>query len=201
MNLNNISFGALAIALGIIAVFFTVSCQGCSPKDNSTNDHMSGSGDTLNYTIIYANKTEMVTKYHMVNKSYQVPVYVNVTKEVLCPIFNQTCHNCINVSIGEWCSWQTYTIIDHYDTKWHLVNESYQEEELVPDYCNRIGIVLNGVTCKGIYNVYQKKAEHKPKVYKWRYAQACRNWNEFGSCRSYEEELGICYKTEKYQCI
>lgn len=90
----------------------------------------------INWSYIYPNKTIEVDDCFFENKSYQFPIYRNETDELCCSIVNETCHSCgvINFTcVTDQCYDWTHKVVDHYVTKWHLVEKCVKVEEQVPD--------------------------------------------------------------------
>ena len=151
------------------------------------------------YSYTYTNKTIEVTKYHMVNESYQVPIYVNETDEVCCNPLNNTCFTCSvanGTCVDNECKDWTHQVIDHYDIEWHMVNESYQEEEQVPD---NISSQITGVTvCDDYYSSSYTGGMffYNNTLSDMVIPPGDRNWLQYPTCRDYELVKGTCVETK-----
>jgi len=152
---------------------------------------------TVTYDYNFANKTIYITKHHMINESYKVPIYINKSYEAPCNVTNETeCYTpCINLSNSTWCQELNRSVFDHYDTEWHMVNESYQVQEQVPD--NQTSKIL-GVTINGDY--YASKYEGGMFFYNDTLSTILvppgeRNWLEYPLCRSFEIIKHACIET------
>lgn len=141
--------------------------------------------DIKSYQIIYGEKTISVAKTRQVEKTYQEPVYQDKIVEVRCDNANMTCKSCKNDS-KSLCMETTIKEIDKYKEVKVMEDEVYYEPTKVADDCNRQAIIINNVTYVGQYNIYDGI------ISKWKYPQACRNWNEFPRCRDFEMEKGVC---------
>jgi len=150
---------------------------------------------TVKYEYTYTNKTIEVTKYHMVNESYKVPVYKNETDEVCCDPSNSTCFSCVGTNMtcaDNECKDWTHQVFDHYKTEWHLVNESYKVEEQVPNNtsCFRTGVNVGGEHYKSLFvggiNVDNNE------IMMMLVPPGCRNFDEYPKCEAYEIEKNAC---------
>jgi len=109
----------------------------------------------------YATEPVKVIKYHMVDYSYDTPVYKEVNEEYACDPKNNTCETkCVDTKIAEYCYTRVVKEIDHYDTTVKIVNESYVEIEQVP--YKIIGCEKDG-ELKRVYNdVYTQLSRQVP---------------------------------------
>ena len=93
------------------------------------------------------------------------------------------------------CKDWTHEVFDHYDTEWHMVNESYIVQEQVPD--NRSNKII-GVTINGDY--YPAKftgclSFYNDTLSTWLVPCGEHNFDEYPTCQEYEIEKKACFET------
>jgi len=118
----------------------------------------------------------------------QIPVYRNESLEVCCNS-KESCGDCKSLEIVEnqscsfGCKEIDIQVIDYY------TNETYEKEEFAGYEC-RTGIIIDD---KVISNPNVNVKDNK--VIEWAYPIGDRNFEEFGTCREYEKQKGMCKET------
>jgi hypothetical protein len=149
----------------------------------------------VKYEYLYNNKTIEVINYNLVNQSYNSPVYENITEEIICNPLNETCFDCsIQNATQTDCKNYTRQIISGYETKYHLVNQSYIDYEEVVDNTSWRGIKVGDeeilcpfTNCCYVYNNTLSTLTIPP---------GDRNWEEYPKCRDFELDKNTCYFTD-----
>jgi len=164
----------------IIILLIVIGLSGCDffKKDSTGKSDIKD----VKWNYIYENLSKKVPVYKTIDKVRKEPVY----KSVCDIVYNATSKNESEVCVS---------VIDYYkDVK-------YKEKELVgykTEYYNgkRKGLKVGDKTINHP-NVNVKDN----KLIEWTYPIGDRNFEEFGTCREYEKQKGMCKETSILELV